>query len=139
MSRGNYQTKQKALIDEYLKDNAGNHVTIKDIQEYLDFNDSHIGLTTIYRYLDKLVEKGVVHKYIVDNNSSACYQYIKDGCQKRHEHFHLKCEKCNELIHLDCHELENIQQHLAKEHNFVLNLHKTVFYGLCNECSRHKF
>ncbi|MDY6063098.1 MAG: transcriptional repressor [Erysipelotrichaceae bacterium] len=134
MSRKNYQTKQKSLISGYLKDSGGRHVTIKDIQEYLDSHDSHIGLTTIYRYMDALVNEGVVNKYIIDNNSSACFEYIKHGCQHQHEHFHLKCEVCNKLIHLECHELADIQKHLSQEHSFVLDLHKTVFYGLCDEC-----
>lgn len=134
MSRGNYNTKQRSLIKTYLKENAGKHITIKDVQKHLDETDNHVGLTTIYRHMDELVRQGYVNKYVVDSNTSACFEYSlhKKNCQ---EHFHLKCEVCHELIHLDCKALSSIEKHLFEHHNFNLNLHKTVFYGVCKNCT----
>lgn len=134
MSRGNYNTKQRSLIKTYLKENAGKHVTIKDLQHHLDAKNNHVGLTTIYRHMDDLVKQGYVNKYVIDNSTSACFEYVQHE-KNCHEHFHLKCEICNELIHLDCKTLSSIEQHLSKHHNFSLNLHKTVFYGVCNNCA----
>ena len=46
-----------------------------------------------------------------------------------------KCEKCGALIHLHCHELEAIERHIFAQHGFKLDSMKTVFYGVCEQCS----
>jgi Fur family ferric uptake transcriptional regulator len=35
---------------------------------------------------------------------------------------------------MHCEELNEIGEHLLKEHNFKLNSMRTVFYGMCDEC-----
>ena len=69
---------------------------------------------------------------MVEGRNCSCYQYV-DG-QHCKEHFHLKCEKCNKIIHLECNEFKDVQNHIAKEHDFELDNIKTVFYGICNNC-----
>ena len=137
MVKTGYRTKQAEKILTYLQMMAGKHVTAKDILEYFSRPEDSIGIATIYRHLDKMVEQGAVKKYILDSNTAACFQFIVLEGQGS-EHFHLKCEKCGKLIHFDCVEFAKMQEHLAKKHGFAVNSLKTVLYGLCNECNNTK-
>ena len=48
-----YRTKQQDGVLEYLKKNAGRHVTAEDIREHARNGESFIGLATIYRQLER--------------------------------------------------------------------------------------
>jgi Fur family ferric uptake transcriptional regulator len=112
---------------------GGTHVTAAQIAAYFGKAESSIGLTTVYRHLEKLTESGRVRKYFAGPDSSACYQYILDntGCA---EHFHLKCDACGALVHLRCDMLDGIPEHVYEEHSFLIDKSKVVFYGKCVNC-----
>ena len=129
-----YKTKQRAAILEYLKNNVDNHITADNIIEYFKAIDNPIGKSTVYRYLDNLVEENIVRKYASsEHGGSACFQYV-DGKDECHMHFHMKCSKCGSLIHLDCHEIEELSDHIFKDHKFKIDMCKTVLYGTCEKC-----
>ncbi|MDD4565586.1 MAG: transcriptional repressor [Eubacteriales bacterium] len=128
----NYNTKQRKAIMNYVAALNGEHITAGQIMKHFDEKNFLIGLSTIYRHLDRLVESGKMRKYTLDGVSGACYQYIID--EDIREYFHLKCEECGALLHLKCSMLDEIQQHVYEEHTFHINAMKTVFYGKCAEC-----
>ena len=134
-NKNSYNTKQKKELADYLMSVKGEHVTVNDICEYFKSKGISIGMTTVYRHLERMVDDGLVNKYIIDSNSPACFEYVSEETHQ-HEHscFHCKCDKCGKLIHLHCDDLESIKTHLADEHHFYLNPFKTVFYGLCDDC-----
>ncbi|MCR5104311.1 MAG: transcriptional repressor [Eubacterium sp.] len=134
--KSQYKTKQRAELTAFLMSRTGEHVTVNDITKHFEETGHPIGLTTVYRQLDKMVEEGIVNKYILESGSSACYEYVGDE-----EHvagavscYHCKCEKCGRLIHLHCGEIEEMIKHIEKNHSFVINPKRTVFYGLCEAC-----
>lgn len=135
-NKSEYKTKQKAELTAFLMSRAGEHVTVGDISDYFEKKGKPIGITTIYRQLDKMVETGIVNKYVLDGKSSACYEYVEDidhldgaiSC------YHCKCEICGKLIHLHCSEIEDLIKHIEANHNFSINPRKTVFYGICDAC-----
>lgn len=133
-SQSGYKTKQREAILKYLVDNSDSHVTVCQIADYLSSNGSHVGVTTIYRHLEKLLEQGIVRKYTVDGSTGACFQYVQENSRCR-EHFHLKCEKCGCLIHLECSHLDELYEHIYDDHGFKINPFRTVFYGICRKCS----
>ena len=69
-----YNTKQRQIILDYLIKND-NHTTAADIERHLALCGKKVGMATIYRYLNKLSDEGVVRKF--SSESGACYQYIK--------------------------------------------------------------
>lgn len=135
--RSRYKTKQREKLIQYLSVNGGKHVTACDAAEYLKEQGVSIGQSTVYRQLESLVDEGIVNKYTVDSMTSACFEYVDPG---RHEKqdvcFHCKCVQCGRLIHLHCDELNEIEEHLFKEHRFKMNPYRTVFYGLCEDCMK---
>lgn len=135
MKRDNgYNTKQKETLLAFLIKNKDRHTNVQEISAYLTSAGTPMGTATIYRQLDKLVESGIVRKYVFDGKNGACYQYIEsdDDC---HEHFHLKCVSCGQLIHINCYQLHGINRHIFEEHNFKVDSSQTVFYGVCSQCT----
>ena len=129
-----YNTKQGEAILSYLASLGGEHVTAAQIAAHFGAEDSSVGLTTVYRHLEKLTKNGKVRKYTMDDSSAACYQFAREE-EGRDERFHLKCEICGALTHLQCGTLEQITAHVHAIHSFQINPSKTVFYGTCPNCS----
>ena len=136
-NKSTYRTKQREELKNYLANKAGEHFTVGEVCQHFRSRGQNIGTTTVYRQLERMVDEGLVNKYIIDANSPACFEFVSD---EHHHHgetcFHCKCEKCGKLIHLRCEELEGISGHLAEHHGFRLNPMRTVFYGICEECAR---
>ena len=135
--KGQYKTKHRGELLEYLETVAGKHITVNEICDYFKEKGSPIGVATVYRQLEKMVNEGLVSKYVIDPNGPACFEYNPaDGTEVERECcYHCKCEKCGKLIHLHCDEMEEIQQHLMEHHQFRLNAIRTVFYGICEQCN----
>ena len=127
-----YKTKQKASILQCIIDHADSYVTIQQISDYLDKSGERIGLTTIYRNLDKLVDEEEIAKVNIDGISGTCYRYLPQ--KQKSVLFYLKCEECGKLIRIDCPELSKLYEHISEKHNILINPGKTMFYGKCEEC-----
>ena len=125
-----YNTKQKDIIINYLIKNKDKCLTINQIYNYINKNNK-IGLTTIYRFLNKLESESLIKKYT--DKKEATYQYINNVECKNH--IHLKCLKCNQIIHLDCNEAIKLSKHISDEHKFIID---STIFGLCKECQNEK-
>lgn len=125
-----YHTKQQAAILKYMSESTGQYVTVSQIATHLKEEGQSVGLTTIYRQLDKLEKDGIVHKIVLDGNSGACYQYTGED----EEQMLLKCEDCGGMIPMDCSHIAELYQHVLQEHQFRVNPHRTMFYGVCDNC-----
>lgn len=138
MAKAQYKTRQMTELLTYLKSVQGSHVTVNDICDYFKSRGIAIGTTTVYRHLEKMVQEGIVAKYVVDGTSSACFEYLGGHEEERNSScYHCKCEKCGKLIHLQCSEVESLRKHMVEHHGFEMNSQRTVFYGICNECKKH--
>ncbi len=124
-----YKTKQKDLILNEIK-NRKSEFKAQDIYEYLN---KEVGLTTIYRLIDKLVKEGLLNKTI-GNDNIAYYQYL-EKCEHEN-HFYLKCEKCGNIIHVDCDCITELMSHIAREHKFKINSEHIIINGICEKCGR---
>ena len=133
--KGQYKTKQRDEIITFLQSVPGTHVTVHDICEHLKAQGCAIGTTTVYRQLERMVDEGLVSKYVIDASSPACFEYT--GAVEHTPQtvcFHCKCVQCGRLIHLHCDALSNVRQHMLDEHGFALDLLRTVLYGVCEDC-----
>lgn len=122
-----YNTKQKDLILNVIK-NQKHEFTIKDI--YKELNES-VGLTTIYRLVDKLIDENVLDKYISRDNITY-YQYLKE-CDEEN-HFYLKCDRCGNLVHIDCDCVGDLSNHILQKHKFKPNKEHIIINGVCEKC-----
>ena len=129
-----YNTKQKNLVLECLKQHENENLTSENIIGFLKKSGNEIGEATVYRHLKNLIECGNVRK-ILDKNGVYVYRYFREDRDCRN-HFHLMCDSCGTLIHLECESLSKLYEHIDKEHGFCVDGIKTVFYGKCKKCSK---
>ena len=124
----NYNTKQRDIIRNLIK-NKTSESTIKDVYEELD---KKIGLTTVYREVDKLVKKGFLNKTIGKDNITY-YQYLEE-CHNSN-HFFLKCEICGKMEHVDCDCINDLFSHILREHKFSPSHDHIIINGICERCN----
>lgn len=128
-----YNTKNRRVILDYLKENHAVMVSVQDILGFLKENGIIVNRSTVYRYLNQLCADGFIMKYVDNVEGKTVFQYV-EGQHACSGHIHLKCVKCNSIIHLECEFMEEIQEHLKKEHQFNLQCEGSVLYGICNHC-----
>lgn len=131
-----YNTKQSKAILSYIASLNGEHTTASRIQAHFSSLGTPIGVATIYRHLERLVESGMVHKYTIDGVSGACYQYCGKDEAEEHRYLHLKCESCGEISHHQWDMLDHVEQSIYQESAFKINPRKTVLYGMCANCAQ---
>ena len=122
-----YNTKQKEKILNIIK-SKNSVFTIKDI--YNEINEE-VGLTTIYRLVDKLVKDNIISRSISKDNITY-YQYLKK-CDHEN-HFYLKCDECGNLTHIDCDCIKELSSHIFKNHKFKPNKDHIIINGVCEKC-----
>ena len=128
-----YNTKQRENILRVLRETNGSHITADGLAALLQEQGTPVWNATIYRYLEALVEQGMVRKYVMEG-ASACYQYI-DAASACAQHHHFKCTGCGRLFHIDCAVLQEMEAHLLREHHLKIDPTRTVLYGQCPECA----
>ncbi len=131
---GTYNTRQKKIIEAFLKINMKKQFTCDEISDALKAEGTPVGKTTVYRYVEKLTSEGKIRKITGGTSKSAQYQYI-DEEMNCHSHMHFKCLRCGEFIHLGCDYLEDVNEHIYEHHRFRVDNSKTVLYGLCDKCA----
>lgn len=122
-----YKTKQKDIILNIIRQQK-NSFTIKDIYKELK---GKVGLTTIYRLIDKLVEENKLNKTISSDNTTY-YQYLEECTEENH--FYLKCDKCGSMTHIDCDCIEELTSHIVQNHKFKPNKDHIIIDGICSKC-----
>ncbi len=125
-----YNTKQRALLRQFLTENAHAHVTTKEILDYA--RSEGIGAATVYRYLDKLTREGLLFKFSGDSDGGACYQWHDSTCRQ----YHFVCSDCGKCFHVSCTHLSSMHDHFSADHDFEVDLSKTVFCGRCGTCKK---
>lgn len=130
--RGEYNTRRKRDMLTFLTGNPMKHYTLDELTQAMHDDGIDAGKTTVYRFVEGLAEQGRVRKY--QNGNEYFYQYIEDdsGCSR---HLHLMCRECGALYHVNCTLVGELVDHMMNDHNFALDARRTVFVGICGDCS----
>ena len=134
--KSSYKTDQKEKLLEYMQAHADTHMTATDIYSGLRSSSIRIGITTVYRQLERLQEEGVVTKYVIDENTPACFEFTGHRQGEHQVCHHLKCVSCGKLIHLHCAEVTKLEEHIFEDHHFRIDPRRTLFYGYCEDCMK---
>ena len=127
-------TKQKSVILKCLQEKSGEHMTADDIIDFLKKKKMPVAKATVYRYLARLEESGLVKKYIISEQQPACYQYL-GGNEPCMSHFHLMCQVCGQIEHFENDNLQKMFGDIKTNDGFFIDGRKTVFYGTCKTCT----
>ena len=125
-----YMTRQQQAVLKCIESCPGGRATAMDLMQMLRQEGQTVGLSTVYRQLEKLVAQGKVHKLLTEEG--ACYQYCDKTVHR--DCFLLQCEGCGAIFHMDCSHLGELYGHLLESHGFAINPRRPLFYGLCGQC-----
>ena len=132
-SKSSYKTRQGDELRSYLESMPGKHITAADVCDYFKKTGKTIGMATVYRQLERMVDEGVIAKYNIDAGSPACFEYLGNHLGEE-TCYHCKCQVCGKLIHMHCEELPELEKHILEHHGFSIDPVRTVFYGVCQQC-----
>ena len=121
-------TRQRAAIMSALEE-ARTFMSAQDLYERLKSNGTKVGLTTVYRTLQTLSDRGeidVVHAVGKD----AAYR----RCGSSAHHHHLVCRACGRAEEVASTEVEQWARRSAQSHGYTAVTHTVEIYGLCGAC-----
>jgi len=131
---------REAILD--ILSHADEHLSAEDIYMKIHSVYPAIGLTSIYRTLDILVNLGMVHKFDF-GHGRARYELVEGPKRKPHHH-HLVCTDCGRVIdYTDFIEeevalLKKTEESLSRKYRFRIDDHIIQFYGVCHICTQQK-
>ncbi|MBN3039433.1 MAG: transcriptional repressor [Candidatus Omnitrophica bacterium] len=114
------------------------HLSAEDVYMAVHRICPTVGLTTVYRTLELLVDMGLVFKFDF-GDGRARYELALGPKGERHHH-HLVCTNCGrvidytEFIDDEIELLQQTEKGLSKKYNFDITHHLIQFYGLCDKC-----
>ena len=101
----------------------------QDIHASLRTTGHRIGLTTVYRALQGLVESAEVDLLRTDDGE-ATYR----ACSVGHHH-HLVCRQCGLTVEVAGRAVESWAERVAQAHGFVDVAHTVEVFGTCRDCA----
>ena len=120
-------TKQRmAIVEEFAA--LGRYVTAKELHERLARKRSGIGLATVYRTLDTLLDVGAASAQPQTHGETA-YLF----CPAEHHH-HAVCTKCGTVQDVPCRSVGRFARVLTDDLRFTLTQHRLEFFGVCSRC-----
>jgi Fur family ferric uptake transcriptional regulator len=112
-------------------------LSAKEIYNALHRSYPGIGLATIYRTLELLLQLGLIRKINAGDGQS---RYELQAQDLAGHHHHVICSDCGRIIdyqYLAGEELKwvkKVERALAKKYNFLIKDHNVEFFGLCERC-----
>ena len=107
---------------------VGGFASAQEVYQLLRRNSQSIGLTTVYRALQSLLDDKVVDTLRRDDGEA-----IYRMCGENHHH-HLVCKSCGTTIEIQANAIEKWAQQMASEHGFRDVGHTAEIFGLCKKC-----
>lgn len=108
---------------------AGGFRSAQELFAELRAGGHGIGLTTIYRTLQAMAERGEVD---VVRNDAGEARYRR--CGERHHH-HLVCRSCGRTVEVTGAAVERWADEVARRHGFREVQHTLEVVGICGECA----
>jgi Fur family ferric uptake transcriptional regulator len=130
--RQHKMTPQRQIVLQIFLDNPDEHLSAEDVYDLLKESHSEIGLATIYRTLELLVELGILSKIEFGDGCSRYELIITES--NTHHHHHIICTECGKVIEFKDDLLEPLEEAIEKEFDFKITNHQVKFFGKCKEC-----
>ncbi|WP_309648559.1 Fur family transcriptional regulator [Nocardioides sp.] len=100
----------------------------QEIHELLGRRGERVGLATVYRSLQRMVEGGEVDLLRTEEGEA-----IYRRCSDTHHH-HLVCRSCGATVEVEGPAVERWTRAMADEHGFADVSHTLEIFGTCPSC-----
>ena len=101
----------------------------QDLHTLLRGSGESIGLTTVYRALQAMVDAGEVDVLRTDDGEA-----VYRRCSTSHHH-HLVCRGCGRTVEVDGPAVERWADRVATQHGFTDVSHTLEVFGTCQHCA----
>ncbi|RFU20046.1 Fur family transcriptional regulator [Geodermatophilus marinus] len=120
------QTRQRSAVLALL-DDLDDFRTAQELHTLLRERGDAVGLATVYRSLQALVDDGLVD--VLRTDGEAAYR----RCSAAHHH-HLVCRGCGRTVEVADPPVERWAARVAAEHGFADVQHQLEVFGTCADC-----
>jgi Fur family transcriptional regulator, ferric uptake regulator len=121
-------TRQRAAVLNALQ-RAPEPVSAQDLHAALG---RAVGLATVYRALQGLVDSGQVDVFRRESGEA-----LFRLCNPVHHH-HLVCQRCGRVEEIDACEVESWAAQVARRRGFTLSGHQADVFGVCPRCQEQQ-
>ena len=128
-------TSQRLMVLNILSAHGDEHLTVEEIYDLAKEESPEIGLATIYRTVQVLLELHVIEKVTFDDGF-ARYELNGEGTGSGHRHHHAICTQCGKVYALETDLLDTLEKQVFESLGFEVTDHEVKLYGLCSACRR---
>ncbi len=127
-------TNQRLLVLEALASCPDRHMTAEEIYEIVKTGCPEIGLATVYRTIQLLLELHLIDRINLDDGYVRYEIGDVGGDMAKHHHHHLICLGCGEVTSFQDDLLEELEEKIKETTNFKIVDHEVKLYGYCEKC-----
>lgn len=124
-------TKQFAAVREELA-TSPDFRAAQTIHAALRARSTPVGLATVYRALQSMVETGLADLLRTDSGES-----MYRACTTGHHHHHLVCRRCRSTVEVQGPAVERWTNQIAESHGYTDVSHTVELFGVCPACQEH--
>ncbi|MDC5697888.1 transcriptional repressor [Intrasporangium calvum] len=121
-------TRQQAAVAELLE-RCNDFTSAQTVHARLREAGEGVGLATVYRALQAMVEAGTVDVLRTDEGEA-----VYRACSTHHHH-HLVCRACGRTVEVEGPAVEAWTDRIAAEHGFSDVTHTLEIFGTCGDCA----
>ena len=129
MSAPQRTTRQRAAVADVLRRLDGFR-SAQELHGLLRREGAQVGLTTVYRNLQALVDAGQV-----DALRAGDGEVVYRACATAHHHHHLVCRSCGRSVEIEGPEVEAWASRVSTAHGFTDVTHTVEVFGTCGPCA----
>lgn len=122
-------TTRRDAVHDTLRQSEGFR-SAQDVYAEMRQHGAKIGLTTVYRALQALADRGQVDVLRTDDGES-----VYRACATGEHHHHLVCRKCGRTVEVAGPAVERWAEAVGSEHGFTDVTHTVEVFGTCPSCS----
>lgn len=127
-------TRQRLVVLEVLAENPQEHLTTEEIYERVKVGNPDIGLATVYRTVQLLLELELIERINLDDGFVR-YEIGDTQGREHHRHHHLICLRCGGVTAFQKDMLEALETGVQAALGFRVTDHEVKLYGICRDCS----
>lgn len=127
-------TTQRLMVLEALASCPDRHLTAEEIYEIVKVDYPEIGLATVYRTIQLLIDLHLVDKINLDDGFVRYEIGSVNAKDTKHRHHHLICLECGKVISFQDDLLEGLEKKILETTGFRVMDHEVKLYGRCVEC-----
>lgn len=128
-------TSQRLMVLNILSAHGDEHLPVEEIYDLAKEESPEIGLATIYRTVQVLLELHVIEKVTFDDGF-ARYELNGEETGSGHRHHHAICTQCGKVYSLETDLLDTLEKQVFESLGFEVTDHEVKLYGLCSACRR---